>query len=243
MAESGDPRIRELKLLRSRTGLRAGRTVQCETLLAELGIDSAELHRRIVAELRDMGEGRDARALRWAYGFDLKDPGVSLEQRRRAFASEFDNQATDTVEVWENRAIEELLLRLMAKTDTPLQPVIAVSAYVGAGRIRTTYYSVNEQVTSLRNDSEQASLPFLIYQLPDDQSVPADLILLARFAGARPKSVYRVEGANLIALATTSERFELEAKNTSKDDMPLYEYVWRWGGPTKGVYYGLIWEY
>lgn len=61
-----------------------------------------------------MGEDRNTRALINAYGFDLKDPGATTKERRIGSGAPEDGQAPDTVEMWENAAIVELLSNLHA---------------------------------------------------------------------------------------------------------------------------------
>lgn len=114
MAEDGNRQafIRELRLLRGGSGLRAGRVTRCNALLQALDYTPEELHQRIVAELRAMQKNRDTRALINAYGIGHHDPGI-LTDRRSNFGVDNGERGPETVETWENAAIEELLTRLL----------------------------------------------------------------------------------------------------------------------------------
>lgn len=133
--------IRELRLLRGHRGM-LGKTKSCTTLLQALQLDHdpTELHERIIKALRSMGSRREVQALVNAYAFDIVDPSrqqLTLDGRRGLFGAEQDPPVyADTVENWENRAIEELLARLLSTTGG-LAGTFLVSAEIKGGRIRS----------------------------------------------------------------------------------------------------------
>lgn len=119
-----DPKIRELRSLRGRGGLMAGRAMQCKHLMAALEIsDPGELTMRIVAALRQMRQDHKTQALINAYAIDI-DPreAGNLTQRREWFGLQHGGRNPETVEVWENDAIVELLTVL---TSRPVDSLVA----------------------------------------------------------------------------------------------------------------------
>lgn len=115
MQQSRDSELRaNLMYLRKGVGISAARLRQTRTVLETLGLlEQPQLaQQKIASILEEMGlERQDVRALANAYGL-INAPAATLGTRRERFASESGIRSTDTVENWENRALDELALRL-----------------------------------------------------------------------------------------------------------------------------------
>lgn len=114
--------IRELRLLRGGRGI-SRKVDRCHALLSELATTAPELLQRITQTLEAMPRNRETLALVNAYAYEVtnRDPGT-LTERRRNFGALHGYRDPETVETWENRAIEALLDSLLSgqKPEDPL---------------------------------------------------------------------------------------------------------------------------
>lgn len=138
--------VKELKSLRERAGL-AGlaydKLRKAPHLLAALalldGQPSIGLRRGyelLIRELHALGDGDQARAARNALAIDMPVPG-NVGQRRHDFARTAGRDSADTIENWENRAFEELALRLLSTAESPL--IVDSAPLVDDQMTRATY--------------------------------------------------------------------------------------------------------
>lgn len=141
-----DALVRELQWLRKGEGVTLRRLSSASVLLslvsgtasapgagAETAVHAAD--RLLRQALDSLGHGVAAQALRAALAIDLEDP-LTLTQRRYDFAARSERHP-DTVENHENRAIEELALRIqgLARQEQPATSH-APSGNGGAGSAR-----------------------------------------------------------------------------------------------------------
>lgn len=174
--------VRELRMLRGGRGLVAGRTASCQQLCAHLGIEPAELYRRIVSTLTVMGAAPQVQALRNAYGLELRDPG-KLADRRLAFGLEHDGRLPETIESWENRAIEELL-ELLLEPPAQAKGIIVVSCRVfnrHIGRFRVELFSDDGVQVLMRTKSfnDWPSMNQLLHTMPAIDGMIVERLLLS----------------------------------------------------------------
>lgn len=123
--------VRELQALRRGEGLSLRKLSTAPTLLQlsaaperdaapEDGRALFDADQAVRGELAGLGDGLGARALRAALALDHDDP-MTLTHRRHDFA-EATGKHPDTVESYENRAIRELALRIIARSPGGLAP-------------------------------------------------------------------------------------------------------------------------
>jgi hypothetical protein len=255
--------VTELRGLRGRRGMRPGRAAtECPGLVAKLGIQPDELHTKIVTTLRGMGEGRDVRALINAYGFDMVDPGETTKERRISFAASLDGQSPDTVETWENRAIDSLLAKLVQ----PQTPTEVHSLFVGmivrAGRVihyherdlvkeASHYHNGRElrskRITSTLSATGFRAVPFLIYRTPDELPPSCvELILTVSFVDQRvPRRAWAASGPDLYAVMSNNGQDPLYIEPGRSAGVALAkenQIIEIFENPLAGAYYALIWE-
>ncbi|HEX6258323.1 MAG TPA: hypothetical protein VFZ48_02510 [Candidatus Saccharimonadales bacterium] len=132
--------LQELRLLRKGSGLvvwKLHSTPAIRLAIAKqlgVGADSVtvdQMHSYLLYELSELGTGEPAQALRSAYAIGQGDNPESLT-RRRAEISLRVNRHPDTIKNYENRALQELVLRLtkhrvplpQASQQSPRQPQI-----------------------------------------------------------------------------------------------------------------------
>jgi len=133
--------VREIQWLRKGDGLTLRRLRSTPALLylvsgcagAQRSTERAvvEAERLLRSELANLGESFDAKALRAALGVDGDSDLGTLTQRRCDFA-EAAGKHPDTVEIHENRAVQELALRLLA-TRRPVPVLGSVDQSLTAG--------------------------------------------------------------------------------------------------------------
>lgn len=109
--------IADLTYLRKGAGLTISRLAQAGAVVAHCGGPGQPLetvHERLLAALRSIEDSEAGRALAAAYGLDRPaDARGELGERRQAHAEAVGRTAY-TVRDWEDRAIEELALRLLS---------------------------------------------------------------------------------------------------------------------------------
>lgn len=109
-----DPLLTELKKLRQRRGLVPGRASDAQAWRNLLGVEGDELELRIRAAIQEMGRSREVLALRAAFGLEFRDKSTLLD-RRVAFSESHETKpSTETVQEWEDKALEELKARLLS---------------------------------------------------------------------------------------------------------------------------------
>lgn len=113
--EELDPVVRELRLLRKGAGMTFAKLKDSPALLQELCVTTpSEAYELLLKHLNTMPPGRKLDALLCAYAID-DDSSRLLTERRRDFGADLrpdDPYHSDTVEGWENNAIDELRARI-----------------------------------------------------------------------------------------------------------------------------------
>lgn len=149
----------ELQYLRKGQGLTLARLRRASLVLEALGApeNPSVAQARIKALLEEMGhDRRDVQAL-WQ-AFALTGPqGHNLTNRREAFASQVGVRSSDTVENWENHALDELQLRLsvapvpedLARHNAFLMRRLDMRQIIGQGLSKV---SMTREVVALRDN-------------------------------------------------------------------------------------------
>jgi hypothetical protein len=108
--------IADLTYLRKGAGLTGDRLRQAGAVVAACGgadLPTETLLERLVGAVRSIGRTDGGRALIAALGLDGSQSG-SLKERRALFARSV-VRSSDAVRIWEDRAIEEVALRLLSR--------------------------------------------------------------------------------------------------------------------------------
>ncbi len=236
----------ELKRLRGRQGLTPAKLERSPTILRALGNPpSVDAYDRLVSAVHALGEGRDARALRAAYGIGVSVPGL-LGDRRAAFGTQEGGRLPDAVELWENEAIDSLVVSLQEgwKGQQPVH--LVVSGHVGARGLDLitldvtnfpAFISKSYNETYHRN---RGALSALLYQVtPDLVPTPqpiGNLLLSLHFYGRpRPRRIQSLAAVNLFELTMAPHIEELTFAEGE-----LISVTFKL--PMSGWYYGLIWD-
>lgn len=164
--------VRELQALRRGDGLTLRKLSRAPTLLGlthspgepiredEDAIFTADRVLRV--ELANLGDGLAAQALRAAMAVDRDDP-KTLTYRRHDFAEQH-GRHPDTIESHENRGINELALRLLARHNTdaaadppaPSGPVLTVPRHgMGVPRLVRGHEELTDCLRSLVSDAQE----------------------------------------------------------------------------------------
>lgn len=115
-----DPRLADLEYLRKGAGLTPARLATKKAVLALLGThDAVDGVRKLDRLLADLSSDRRCTALRAAFGADSDLP--RLGDRRRRTAATY-GKSPDTIRDWEDQAIREVLLLLLAEDPEPPLP-------------------------------------------------------------------------------------------------------------------------
>lgn len=153
--ESRESQAAELRSLRSRRGLTLGRLEQCPALCGE--DNAARALERITAALAGLKQDREVLAL--AYALAVKGTGVTLRARRDDYASTLETWVShDTLEVWENKAIAELVSALAGQ----IKPMTVIqTGHVVAGALEFTELFKDDELLGREGARSEISLPFI----------------------------------------------------------------------------------
>lgn len=239
--------LQALRALRRGRGLTHGALSKQPALLAALHArDAQDGYDRLLALLTGLGDSIQARALRNAYGIGMSDPR-NLTIRRNDFAT-VSNRHVDTIEGYENDAIDDIMAQLAATAQaTPVidnrhrRITLDISAQVQPNGIIHSYDlrfttrapgEVHEGHQYMRR-SDMKSMPLLMYHIPLKLRVGL-LSMAVAFAGAPPKIAYALRGPTVFDILAQNDSKPLELQHsryfmTSFDPVPDNYYAIYWG--------------
>lgn len=246
----------ELRELRKRHGISTSRVAGSQQIMQAFsasrkdgGHASPEEAKEVILAFIDQGiaDSLSAQALRNALG-GTKDSARTLTERRQSFADK-QGRHPDTVENWENAAIDTLaqiisgpLLSSSGRTSRMVgYPPLEVFAEVtGKNTRRITVRGLlgvpPEQVIEARvNRVTAPSLPLFIYQLQEGMQ-PPELLMVAIFIGVAPPSIWATKGRSLYDIMFSTQRQPLQLDQYQRAHIAF-------GSPDADQYYAICWSW
>jgi len=241
----------ELRALRQRQGVTAARIVKSPQLASLLRGEKAELSGG--ASLLDVftlllntdiiSDERDREALSNALGVGFSR-ARTLTDRRREFASKHERHP-DTIESWENAAIEELVQKMSDQAfslwlESPIDQIDHFSVVRG---YQTRYIfitgipeaGVDSPVLRGQNNTNLPSLPMSVFEARSGLST-SRLILRVAFEGPTPAIIWAAPAASIYELIFASKR-----KWLTVDDKNMVHIVFN--NPKPKTLYAICWQW
>jgi hypothetical protein len=261
-----DPRIKDLRSLRGQRGLTLAKVEKCASLMEELGVGAIDMETAIGQELQRMSNRLDVEALRYAYAI-RDEHGATLKSRRASFKetlSKDSPSSDDTIEEWENDAIDELLKRLIARKHRPLPSAHYII-------VMTAVFNEDQNLASLTEDHlidpigtketvtsrswvdrdgqggvDTGRTFYYEYPRLPDESVQVHPVLIRILFSPMippPAAVYKREGAT-VTEAQVAHAVELDRENTWwTDGMRYYTYSVLLQNPASNWVVGFYWRH
>jgi hypothetical protein len=205
----------ELRSLRRGVGLTLAKLGGSPAILAALGTnDPREAHRRLVAAVDQLGGRIQVQALRNAYAIGMRDPR-NLTVRRGDF-SQFNNRHADTIEAYENEAIDELAAALQYAQPVEEPDVLAFWVRYNG----------------------HFPMPLYMVQLPGTRR--PDKLQVYLYVSPKPLRCWAIEAADLNDFVAMHKSYLVPVEEIGDDEATIKH---AFTNPKRNYFYGLYWEY
>ena len=237
----------ELKWLRRDDGRTLVKLRDCPMVRAALGDPpESELRQQFDAAVAALGSDLRSLALKNAYAIGVADPLILTTRRENFGALKAVSRGPETINIWENAKIDELVAQLSAGALRQHDEHLLIAVAITAGVITVVAEGAAMSGSPMRqrfNPLTESFVPAFIYQLAP-YATPSRLTISLMFMDSAPSRVFAEATGDLLPFVCGDGKQELDIQPGGIPGMEAAAHVAvHWDQPLQGLFYGIVWRY